>query len=50
MSKKTAPLKANIFLLLGEIALRIAKHKQAMKFFKKALQYSWYFNEKELEI
>ncbi|EAS03671.2 hypothetical protein TTHERM_00473330 (macronuclear) [Tetrahymena thermophila SB210] len=50
MSKKVAPMKAQAYLLMGQAAINIQLYAEAVKIFKKALQYSWFFNQRESEI
>ncbi|KAL4494608.1 hypothetical protein ABPG72_004510 [Tetrahymena utriculariae] len=50
MSKKVAPMKAQAYLLMGQAAVNIQFYAEAVKIFKKALQYSWFFNQRESEI
>ncbi|KAL4445103.1 hypothetical protein ABPG74_018831 [Tetrahymena malaccensis] len=50
MSKKVAPMKAQAYILMGQVAVNIQLYAEAVKIFKKALQYSWFFNQRESEI
>lgn len=47
---RSAPYKSELFLKLGELCLAGNSPRAAETFFKKALQYAWYFGCKQDEL